>query len=386
MIENKRLHNLHAIRGWAALFVVIAHAKYPFWSGGREYLNKYPIETWDTYQYILFGIDMLTSFTELFVIIFFVLSGYFITRSLKINNYAILFFYGDRIIRIYIPYIGSLFIGFIALYIANYIHPELFTMSEITRPYNVDLINSHNDLTVSAFLSAIMFLPGESGHFFAMNSPSWSLYFEALFYIIIPFVLLYLKKYMLIILAFILFMISFFYGGNWLTIKAFIFSYSIYFAMGVFLFEVTHTKKSRYFIIKKVRSFSNLILGASIFLLFSAITLGLLGFKKYGFFLGMISAVLLILIILYGRNTKFLLVFKKIVINDFSNLLGKISFSLYLVHVPIMALYYSLWTKYVNEYIFYDRIYWIAVVCVIPMGYLHYLVFEKNALKLSQKL
>lgn len=46
MIEKQRLHNLHAIRGWAALLVVIAHAKYPFWSGGHEYLEKYPMSNW----------------------------------------------------------------------------------------------------------------------------------------------------------------------------------------------------------------------------------------------------------------------------------------------------------------------------------------------------
>ena len=100
MIEKYRLHNLHAIRGWAALFVVIAHAKYPFWSGGREYIEKYPVNTWDWYQYILFGLDMLTSFASLFVITFFVLSGFFIARSIKQKNYSIPFFYGDRIIRI----------------------------------------------------------------------------------------------------------------------------------------------------------------------------------------------------------------------------------------------------------------------------------------------
>lgn len=46
MIEKKRLNNLHAIRGWAAFLVVIAHAKYPFWSGGTEYLEKFPRNTW----------------------------------------------------------------------------------------------------------------------------------------------------------------------------------------------------------------------------------------------------------------------------------------------------------------------------------------------------
>ena len=40
MINSSRLHELHAIRGWAALLVVIAHSKYPFWSGGVGILGK----------------------------------------------------------------------------------------------------------------------------------------------------------------------------------------------------------------------------------------------------------------------------------------------------------------------------------------------------------
>ena len=385
MIEKQRLHNLHAIRGWAALFVVIAHAKYPFWSGGREYIDKYPMNTWDWYQYIIFGIDMLTSFASVFVITFFVLSGFFITRSIRMKNYAIPFFYGDRIIRIYIPYIGSLFIALVALYTANQIHPELFTMVELNRPYNMELVKAYNDLNINSFSSAILFLPGESGIFFGMNGPYWSLYHEALFYITIPFLLLYLKKYVFFILSSVLFVISFFYGGNWLTIKAFVFSYSIYFAMGVLLFELTNNRSTRYFIVKKIRKFTNVVLLFSISIMFIAIPLGILGFKKYGFLCGMIATALLILLVLYGKNTKALLLFKKILINKFSNFLGTISFSLYLVHVPMFALYYAIWTKYTGEFIFYDRIYWIAVLCVVPIGYISYLIFEKNSLVLLQK-
>jgi len=385
MIEKHRLRNLHAIRGWAAFFVVIAHAKYPFWSGGQAYLEKYPKDKWEWYEYILFGIDMSSSFATLFVIIFFVLSGFFIARSFTINNYSMAIFYGDRIIRIYIPYIGSLLIGFMALYLAQYIYPELFMENAINRPYNAELIQAYNDLTFTSFFSSMIFLPGESGIFFGMNNPYWSLYFEGLFYLSIPFILLYGKKYMFFVVTLVLFLISFFYAGNWLTIKAFIFSYSIYFSMGVFLFELTNTKNTRYYIIKNIRKFTNIVLCLSVFLMLIAVLFGLLDLKKYGYFLGMLATAFLMLLVLYGRNTKVLLFFKLILINKFSNFLGTISFSLYLVHVPILAVYYTVLAKYTQQFIFYDRIYWIAVICVIPMGYLSYLIFEKNSLILLKK-
>jgi len=384
MIEKYRLHNLHAIRGWAALFVVIAHTKYPFWSGGRAYLEQYPMDTWIWYQYFIFGLDMITSFGSIFVITFFVLSGFFITRSLKNKHYSIPFFYGDRMIRIFIPYIGSLFLGFIFLHIANYIHPELFKMFELNRPYNSNLISSYNDLNIHSFFMALIFSPGEEGYF-AMNGAYWSLYHEALFYFIIPFILLFLKKYTYFIIGLVLFIISFFYGGNWVTIKAFVFSYSLYFATGVLLYELTNTKGTRYYIIKYIRKFTNLVLSISIVMMLFGIILGLLNLKKYGFFLGMFATALLILLVLYGKNTKIFFFFKKLLINKFSNFLGKISFSLYLVHIPLLVVYYSIWTKYSEEFIFYDRIYWIVVICIIPFGYLFYFFIEKRSLIILEK-
>lgn len=385
MIEKQRLHNLHAIRGWAALLVVIAHAKYPFWSGGREYLEQYPMNSWHWYDYMVFIVDMATSFASVFVVTFFVLSGFFIARSIQTKNYSVPFFYGDRMIRIYIPYIASLIVGFLSLYLAQLFHPDLFLTNELNRPYNRDLIAAYNDLDFNSLFSALIFLPGKSGNFFGMNGPYWSLYHEALFYIVIPFIFLFLKKYYFFFIASFLFVISFFYGGNWLTIKAFIFSYTLYFAMGVLLFELTQTKSSRLYIIKKIRQMTNVTLLLSIILMVTAIPLGIAGFKKYGFFLGMVATALLILLVLYGRNTQLLLAFKKLLINPFSNFLGKISFSLYLVHVPVLALYYAIWTKYTQEFVFYDRIYWIAVICVIPIGYISYLLFERNSLILLDK-
>lgn len=385
MIEKHRLHNLHAIRGWAALLVVISHAKNHFWTGGSEYINKYPFDTWEWYQYILMGIDMSTSFAEVYVITFFVLSGFFITRSIKVKNYSIPFFYGDRIIRIYIPYIGALLIAFLMFYVSCIVHPELFKMSEIDRAYNNMLIEGFSDFNIDSFMSALLFLPGESGNFFGINYPSWSLYFEALFYITIPFIILYVKKYMFFLIASVLFIISFFYGGNWLTIKAFIFSYSIYFAMGVLLYELTNDKNSRYIIVKMVRRYTNTFFLVSVIIMLAAIPLGHLGYRKYGFFLGMIATALLILLVLYGKNTKSFFFFKRLLINKISKFLGMISFSLYLVHVPVMTLYYAILTKYTGEIVFYDRIYWIAVLCVIPVGYISYLIFEKNSLVLLER-
>lgn len=385
MIEKHRLHSLHAIRGWAALFVVIAHAKYPFWSGGQAYLEKYPMENWGWWQYLLFSLDMFTSFASVFVIVFFVLSGFFIARSLVEKKYSPIFFYGDRIIRIYIPYFGSLLVGFLALNFAHYINPEIFNLLNPDRPYNRELIAAFNDLNWQSFKNALFFLPGESGMFFGINAPYWSLFFEALFYILIPFVVMFLRRFWFFVLAFVLHLLSFFIGSEWLSTTAFLLQYSIYFAFGVLLYELGSSKKTRLVMVKFVRKMTNVLIASSMIFMLSSIPMGLLHYKKIGFGFGMIGTGLLILWLLYGRRTALYNVSRKILVNDFSNFLGKISFSMYLIHVPILALLYVTWADITQQLVFYERIYWIPVMIIIPLGYLFYLIFEKNSLLLLKR-
>ena len=56
------------------------------------YLEKFPRSSWDLLDYLVFGIDMLSSAGGVFVIAFFVLSGFFIARSLQMNRGSTLFF------------------------------------------------------------------------------------------------------------------------------------------------------------------------------------------------------------------------------------------------------------------------------------------------------
>lgn len=332
---------------------------------------------------MLFTLDMFTSFPSIFVITFFVLSGFFIARSLEKKCYAPLLFYGDRVIRIYIPYIGSLLISFLALYYAFKLNPDLITIAT-NRPYNLEIVSAYNDLNIHSFFNAIFFLSGESGFYFGNNNPSWSLYYEALFYIFIPFILIYLKKYWFLTLALILHILSIFYHEESLLFSFFT-NYLIYFATGVTLYQIANKKETRYFLLKNIRRFTDIIIIFSIIFLFSSIPVGILHMQKLGFFLGMIGTILMICWVLYGRRTTLFKLVNTITINKLSHFLGKISFSIYLIHVPIFVFIYSVLVKYTGEIVFYERIYWIAVLLVIPIGYINYLIFEKNSLILLQR-
>ena len=59
---------LHAIRGVAAMYVVVYHAKFILWSGGTDYLTKYPRASWSVFDYFKFAIDV-TSYIKIIITI-----------------------------------------------------------------------------------------------------------------------------------------------------------------------------------------------------------------------------------------------------------------------------------------------------------------------------
>jgi peptidoglycan/LPS O-acetylase OafA/YrhL len=114
------LRNLHIIRGLAALYVALGHAKVVFWVGGREYIDKFPRSEWGIIDYLLFALDLFSSSAQEFVIVFFVLSGFFIAYSFDKNNWSWKGFYANRALRIYPPYIASAIFAVAVIFFINY--------------------------------------------------------------------------------------------------------------------------------------------------------------------------------------------------------------------------------------------------------------------------
>lgn len=276
-------------------------------------------------------------------------------------------------------------VGFIALTVAHIVNPELFELINPARPYNRDLIAAFNELGWLSLQKAIFFLPSSGGMYFGINGPYWSLFFEALFYLVIPFIFLALKRYWFFAITIILFIFSFFIPTGWLTLTAFVFNYSIYFAAGVFLYEVSTDARGRLILLRFARKFTNVMIIASLLFFAMSIPLGILHFKKFGFAFGMVGTMLMIVWLLYGKRSTMYAVSKRILINPFSDFLGKISFSMYLIHVPLLALMYAYWTDVSGKLVFYEFIYWVPVLLIIPAGYLFYLLFERTSLILLSK-
>src|SRR6476661_6924887 len=114
---------LESLRGLAALYVCIGHARGNLWIGGEQYLKMHPRETLGISDYLVLGLNMLTRLSTEFVIVFFVLSGFSIAHSLR-NNTQPLPFYKRRFIRLYPPYITALLWAMAVVLIIQVIAPQ----------------------------------------------------------------------------------------------------------------------------------------------------------------------------------------------------------------------------------------------------------------------
>lgn len=145
------------LRGAAAIYVVINHARGHFWIGGEKLLAISPTFT----NYLSVAVLQLTSLGEEAVILFFVLSAFAMAHSVKTSS-GIGRFYTKRIVRIWPPYIAA---TIFALLIGAII----------------------SDSSVRDRFWHIIFYdrPGHN----ALTAQFWSLPYEVLFYALCPLIL-----------------------------------------------------------------------------------------------------------------------------------------------------------------------------------------------------
>lgn len=358
MIDSKKLPFIHIIRGFAALFVLVCHSKWIFWIGGTEYVKRYPVSGWGVKDYLLFGLDITSSNGTSMVVIFFVLSGFFIAYSFQKNRWRLSDFYFNRFLRIYIPFLGSLLVAMLLFSLAVRINPYL-----ITNPYRgefPDLIkNTYTDFDFKTFFYTLLFNRNKDGIYMAMDYPYWSLYHEALFYMLAPLAIRYFKIFFFCGLGF--YVISYFI--NWdqnNMLQAFWLEYLFYFGMGVYAFNLIIKKD-----IFKVNKFVYLLICFVLLIgvLFSSYKVG----HRISLLFGGVLSVLAVNYLVYNNIKESLFI-------RLSKFLGKISYSVYLFHVPIFIFLFSIITSISKQYFFEQRIYWIAsffcIVMIIPFYYL----------------
>lgn len=360
------------------MYVVVYHAKFILWSGGTDYLTKYPRASWSVFDYFKFAIDLITTAGSQMVLIFFVLSGFFIAMSLENAKGSfgqrIKLFYLVRATRIYIPYIASIIIGVGVLLWIQQFAPDLY-QSNSNREFNSRLIVAHDNLNFSNFLKSLLFLKNKE--YIGFNFAYWSLLYEGIFYLIIPFA--FQRKAVYLFISLLLFLSGSFvitvYHPSHIFMK-YLFEYNFYFALGQFIYLYKEQILAKF----DKRNYKTLLLVVALILFILFDTLALL---KQHFWSGFVSGIsVFCLIVVFLKYD-----FKKTWLIKGIIKLGEISYSLYLVHIPVLIFIYSLLYMFTKELFFYNRgWYVIGVLFSVAAGVLLYKTAEKPSMKLINRI
>jgi len=341
---------LHIVRGLAALLVVVFHAKFVFWVGGTIYNKEVGLH--GIGGYLLFFLDMLSSCGKECVVVFFILSAFVIKHSFSSHHYSWRNFYTLRLIRIYWPFICSMIFSILILVICvKYINPSIYTST--FRQYNTRLSTAYNELSFQQIIKTVFLI--DKGEFAGFNYAYWSLEHELIFYLLFP-IYNRLTKYTLPLIAVIL--ASFFLITGWE-----IFYYQLFFIAGLMLYHYFFTFSKGPVIKNKV---INLALLAILFVGVNAANK--IVSEKFSDMVTLVFSFFIFDYILYFIKGK----------NKWLMKLGDISYSLYLNHLPILLLTYSVITLFTGSLVFYSRIpYYSGVIIALLLTIPIYLVTEK---------
>jgi len=323
MISKNKVFSIDTIRGLAALSVCLFH-----------FANTSLHFTGNTSWYKQFA-----SFGWLGVEAFFVVSGFVIPYSLLSNNYKIYQFpkfFLKRCLRIEPPYILSIFLVIILNYLVS------FSPAFKGAAFKIDLVQV---LLHFAYLT-------EHFGYQLLQPVFWTLEAEFQFYIIIGLVIPFAirNKFSIYLFLFVLLITALVFPLN-------IFKYMPFFVMGI----------SACFYMKKY-----------------------LQFYEYLFFIFMSSIFVyqtnqLAVCMVVGLSVSLIICFTNIRsrVTDF---LGKISFSLYLVHIPIGSKILNYGSRYANTDLKIYGFLIFSLIFTISFAWVFFKLVEQPSLRWSSKI
>jgi peptidoglycan/LPS O-acetylase OafA/YrhL len=205
--RSNNLVFLDSLRGFAALYVAIGHARWLLWEGYSGGYTKHP-ELYNAFEKLSIYFFSLFKFGHEAVLFFFVLSGFVIhlkqAKALKLGTLQ--FNYTDylkrRFFRIYPPFLFAILLTFVLDILGYSLGFTIYTNNTLNTVINHSVLC---DIRLENLLTNLVFWKTTTTSTFGTNGPLWSLKYEWWFYMIYPFLLLlstkigYMKTLVLII-------------------------------------------------------------------------------------------------------------------------------------------------------------------------------------------
>lgn len=341
--KNSRFKSLDALRGIAAVIVLLSHA------------------TLITLAHITPNVQPSPLWGPQAVLIFFIISGFVLPLPFLKGKTTWLSYYPSRILRLYIPTLASILLAATLLLIV----PRTGTVA-LTNEW----INTFNELSFSwGSLREHLLFTSEG---FYLNTPVWSIVFEIFFSLLLPFYLFYVKSATdkIAIWFNLVLMLSVSTLGTQLDNLAIrcmpVFALGVIVAVNFDYFSelFTNMKKPTIITLTILSSLGFFIIDWFGYLGESFWVKGL----PFGFTLS--SCFVLFCIVLFKGQK---------LVNKFTLWLGDISFSLYLVHVPVLV---------TTVFIFPSELLPLSIIIGVILSFLIAVIFrmliEKPSHKLSQ--
>ncbi len=367
MIRKINFTIVDSLRGIAALYVTVHHCRGFLFAGLTDFMSKcHPMHFYD---YIFIFLCSLTKCGPEFVILFFIVSGFSIAFSMD-RQPNIFQFYFRRFVRIYPPYVTALSFAAIVFIITFHFNYYFYEGSSTNLLY-MRLYNSRDFLSMKSIVLSLIYLPQG-----AFTVQFWSLTYEIIFYLLVPFYLLNKSAYYLLsALGYgIGWILSGYYFNNNGIIVNYLVHFNFYFMIGVFIFHHYNLVKKCFFIRKRIQ------LSIIICLLFLAM---LMVHSKIGYSSKISTVIAIVFSILLLIN----FLEQSIKINIFM-FIGKFSYTLYITHIASIYLLISILYNYTDIRVpVYNRYLWLGGIpfCLL-FAYSLYLIAEKNTKSVLDKL
>lgn len=359
---NINLKALEGIRGLAALYVLIHHSRTALTQSYNSGLKLYP-EQYEWYDKLMVYFFSLFKFGHEAVIVFFVLSGFVIhlkqtKPSYSYPNFNWKNYFKKRLIRIYPPFLASMILCVLRDYVLTLID-------------SVEFAGIFDKYTINSLINNLLLIPGTEP--WGYNYPSWSLKHEWVFYILYPFVL-YLNhnNFKITILIILGLYISYLLGYSIPFIGEVAYTFVVW-NFGVLIAHYYNKQDFKYF---------------KYFPLFIIITV--IYVPTYALFNSYAIKDILFGLIMAGFLSFLLITKNKLVLNSLNKLtwLGAFSYSIYILHYPLLNLYQSLF-YYINHTNKLPYHLWHVVIFTLislPLIYLIYYFTERFAINYKKTL
>lgn len=330
---NKFNQIINGTRGVAVLLVLLFHLELVIFKGGFT------------------GVD-----------VFFVISGYLISSKIipSIDNSS--FKFNEYILRRLKRILPSYFFVIIASLIVI-----LLLFVDIHKQYSL------KEILFSLFFFQNFYYWDQSGYFgleklYKPLLNTWSLGIEVQFYLLFPLLYFILKK-KIIILIILSFLLSYFYGDR--NISYFILPTRFFeFGIGIIVYLILSKKK-----FKDKKSTNFFFLVGIILVFFSTIYID--QNKQFPGFYTLFPCIGTGLIIYNSLKTKY----SFLIDNNFFNFFGNISYSLYLIHWPLIIFYKYLFIKINLHFIDQIIIFLFSIIAAYALTFYYEITFYKKKLK-----